>query len=238
MDKEYLEEYNKDKPGYAEVHDTSMTQEKAIERFRKGKLTNDIKPFLRTFVSEYFLKGYSARAITRVMKEKIGRSLDRQTITKYVKQNLQEWAEQNMANITEAKAQQLMKIDKLESTYWEAWDESKEENRENTVETESFPSQAEEGEMKVQKQRDKVRTQKTHGDASLLKGIEWCIEMRCKIMGIGSDKIDITTQGNPLNKNIDLSSLDTETLKKIKEAQKTANTVKRNNTRIKQWSAS
>lgn len=95
------------------------------------------------------------------------------TVSRDLKALQSEWLASALVDFNEAKSQELAKIDRLEREYWQAWERSC-ENAE-TVTKEGGPS----GVDKV-KQTSKGQA----GDPRFLAGVQWCIERRCKILGV------------------------------------------------------
>lgn len=88
------------------------------------------------------------------------------------------WAEQALRDLTEAKAEQLAKIDRLEREYWEAWKASQGEQ------TATSKKLTREGQK--EKAEASTRVAVEPGDPRFLDGVQWCIEQRCKILGINA----------------------------------------------------
>jgi hypothetical protein len=86
------------------------------------------------------------------------------------------WQAASIASLEEAKAKELAKIDHLERHYWRAWRRSC-ENKEVKA-TEKIGG----GERDRTKAATRVEGQS--GNAAFLAGIQWCVEQRCKILGI------------------------------------------------------
>lgn len=86
------------------------------------------------------------------------------------------WTKSALLDMNEAKARELARIDNLEREYWDAWRDSRGERLETNTEQIAGGS----GDRK----KVSVKKVKLEGNADFLAGIQWCIEMRCKIMGI------------------------------------------------------
>lgn len=87
------------------------------------------------------------------------------------------WTKSALLDLNEAKARELARIDNLEREYWDAWRDSRGERIESA--TEQIASDS--GDRK----KVSVKKVKLEGNPDFLKGIQWCIEQRCKILGIG-----------------------------------------------------
>lgn len=97
-----------------------------------------------------------------------------------------EWLTSSLVDFDRAKAKELAAVDKLEREYWRAWQRSCED-----AETERVEGTVEEP-GKV------VRTRKGQaGDPRFLAGVQWCIERRCKILGLDApERMDWTSGGH------------------------------------------
>lgn len=82
------------------------------------------------------------------------------------------WRESSIVDINEAKQRELERIDVLEREYWQAWEASRGEHQRSTA----------------TKTADTARAQITKfdspGDPRFLAGVQWCIDQRCKILGV------------------------------------------------------
>ena len=92
------------------------------------------------------------------------------------------WMKSALIDINEAKARELAKIDTLELEYWAAWKRSQ-QNAE--VETTKMQGTDPAAPGKLEKQK---RVEGQVGDSRYLQGVQWCVEMRCKIIGIEAPK--------------------------------------------------
>ena len=116
--------------------------------------------------------------------------VSRTQITYDLKVLQKRWQQSALIDIDKAKAKELAKADYLEREYWEAWAKSKAKGiRARTV-----------------KQRDgqvfSVATEADNreGDPRFLAGVQWCIERRCRILGIDAPKKQELTgaEGGPV----------------------------------------
>jgi len=121
----------------------------------------------RKKIGELYLRGWLQVDIA----EKLG--VDRSTVSRDLKALHREWLASALADFSEAKAQELAKIDDLEREYWRAWERS----------CEDAETVRKEGTTKI---LDKiVKTAKGQaGDPRFLSGVQWCLERRCKILGL------------------------------------------------------
>jgi hypothetical protein len=83
------------------------------------------------------------------------------------------WREASLIDINEAKQRELARIDLLEREYWQAWERS----QEDMIKTHSARDDREGDRVSVTREpRD--------GNPAFLSGVQWCVEQRCKILGI------------------------------------------------------
>jgi hypothetical protein len=88
------------------------------------------------------------------------------------------WQESALADFHAKKADELAKADELERTYWEAWERSCQARETSTQERTQGAAPADGGRL-----RAGVRKESRDGNPDFLRGVERCIEMRCKILG-------------------------------------------------------
>jgi len=89
------------------------------------------------------------------------------------------WQESAVADFDAKKAAELARMDELERTYWEAWQRSCQAREVTTQEK----IQAGEGQADPGRRKAGVRKEQRDGNPEFLRGVERCIEMRCKITG-------------------------------------------------------
>jgi hypothetical protein len=116
----------------------------------------------------------------------------------------QRWQQSALANLNEKKALELAKVDQLERTYWQAWEDSR-KTRETTTSTTEKTSAAESiAHAKTPPLRLKaaMRKEARDGNPAFLEGVQWCINKRCAILGLDAPKKGILAgeQGQPLIK--------------------------------------
>lgn len=85
------------------------------------------------------------------------------------------WLASSVRDFDTAVAQELAKIDEIESEYWQAWERSK------------MPKEAtltEKVEGKDSRSRARVQREHRDGNPAYLDGVLKCIERRCKLLGL------------------------------------------------------
>jgi hypothetical protein len=106
-------------------------------------------------------------------------NVTRQQVGYDLKVLLRRWQESALADFNAKKAAELAKVDELERTYWEAWQRSCQAREVTTQEK----TQAGEGAADEPRRKVGVRKEERDGNPEFLKGVERCVEMRCKIIG-------------------------------------------------------
>jgi hypothetical protein len=95
----------------------------------------------------------------------------------YDLQELQKaWLQAGLLDLTEAKVKELARIDELERAYWLEWAKTL---ADRTTQTQHKTQRGD-------KELDETVTIITHGggDPRYLEGVRWCIERRCKLLGL------------------------------------------------------
>jgi hypothetical protein len=140
----------------------------------------------RAKVAELYLRG--------VRQTQIAADLDvnQATISRDLAALRDEWLQSALVDLDQFKAKELAKIDELEREAWDAYRRS-EGDFEKTV---SNLVTDEHGERKYN-----VRNFKFHafGDPRYLQQIAWCIDKRCKILGLDAPtRSDFTSDDKPI----------------------------------------
>lgn len=114
--------------------------------------------------------------------------IDQSTVSRDLKALQKDWLNSALRDFDELKAQELAKIDRLEREYWRAWERSCEDTE--TLRQEGKPEEV----AKI------VKTAKGQaGNPQFLQGVQWCIERRCKVLGVeAASKLDVTTGGKAI----------------------------------------
>jgi hypothetical protein len=153
----------------------------------------------KQYITEWYLKGYSCRSIAVYLSEKVGipNYLSYKTISKEVAYIISEWQKERIDDINHQKTIELEKLNKLERTYWMAWEKSIEDYEKKAKKMKGPLGFDKKGEqLKPTEQELHSISMTSFGNPSYLSGIERCIERRCKILGIDApQKHDITSNG-------------------------------------------
>lgn len=123
--------------------------------------------YTRLDIAEMYLKGkYQSEIATEL-------GISQAAISKNLKAIREEWLKSTLINFNEAVAKELAKVDNLERVYWESWERSLKNFKSKTTKT---PTKL--GTQKTTKVEERV------GSVQFLQGVQWCIEKRCKLLGL------------------------------------------------------
>ena len=130
-----------------------------------AELTRD-----RRRITDLYLSGWTQTAIAEEL------SVSQQTISLDLKALQKAWLASSLIAYSAAKAQELARIDRLEREYWAAWEASKEDKETQVTEKTA--------DAKTSRSKAQMRREGQVGNPSFLAGVQWCIERRCKVLGI------------------------------------------------------
>jgi len=100
-----------------------------------------------------------------------------------------EWRQSSLIDINDRKAYELARVDDLEREYWSAWKRSQ-EDAEIRIVVKKGVDVEKEGKTKsrITPIKDTKRTEGQSGNPAFLRGIEWCINKRCELLGLDAPK--------------------------------------------------
>jgi len=137
----------------------------------------------RREVARLYCKGWTQPEIAEQL------DVHQSTISRDLKDLRKDWLASALMDINEAKARELTKIDILELEYWDAWHRSVGENIRETSKAKG-PAQGKPTKMEKTIVKDRLV-----GDPRFLAGVQWCIDKRCKIMGLDAPQlVEVTWQ--------------------------------------------
>ena len=149
----------------------------AAPKRTKGQRERDL-----VLVSQMYLRGETQEAIAVAVSANYdGFELSRQQMGYDIKKLHKRWMRTQLINIDAAKARELARVDSIEREAWDAWERSKEDAE--TVTTKGKGTKDEPAQMEKT-----VQLKGQVGDVSFLRVIQWCIEQRCKILGLDAPK--------------------------------------------------
>jgi hypothetical protein len=91
------------------------------------------------------------------------------------------WLQSAIRDFDQARAEELAKIDAVESEYWQAWERSK---KDKEVAVQEGDGTLDKDTRKPKISKISLRKEGQAGNAVFLQGILTCIERRCKILGL------------------------------------------------------
>lgn len=147
-------------------------------------------------ISDLYLKGTSQVEIGIKLK------LSQATISRAIEKMINEWREISFRKIDEQKAIELAKINRLEMTYWEAWERSLEDVE--TKSTKVTGTDLDQENSTPAKGERSVTEKQSLGDPRYLQGVERCIKMRTELLGTNAPKKFAPTDpdGNALDSQV------------------------------------
>ena len=154
------------------------------------KRTRGQREYDLILVSEMYLRGETQEAIAvAVSAHYEGFDLTRQQMGYDIKKLHGRWIQSQLINIDAAKARELARVDKIEREAWDAWERSKQDAETITTKGRGTKGAAAQMEKTIQ-----LKGQV--GDGSFLRIVQWCVEQRCKILGLDAPtRTDITSDG-------------------------------------------
>ena len=187
---------------------------------RKGRTEDEILRD-RARIAELYLRGRKQWEIGQEL------GLSQQMVSYELGIIRKQWMESAVRDFDEAKGRELDRIDHLEREAWDAWERSK-RFRVTTVngmeEKQAGPvgDGAEAGSRTETKLREETRKTDQVGDPRFLEKVAWCIDQRCKILGLHAAlrlKHSGDEDGPPIRvvDELDWSKASTEDLKYMKE---------------------
>jgi hypothetical protein len=102
--------------------------------------------------------------------------VDRGTISRDLKAIRDQWQGAALADWTQAKNRELDRVDLLERTYWESWERSMAPAESSTQEKLNGTG--------GERMKAAIRREGRDGNPAFLAGVQWCIERRCKLLGL------------------------------------------------------
>lgn len=134
-------------------------------------------------VASLYLQGWYQTEIAAELK------ITQQQVSYDLKVIRERWKKATIENYNEYIFRELERIDLLEREYWTAWQNSKEERMK--ARQEMGDKKGPDGRPLVTKAS--MEREQRDGNPSFLAGIERCIEMRCKLLGLNApEKREIT----------------------------------------------
>jgi predicted transcriptional regulator len=131
----------------------------------------------RKTVADMYLRGKTQHEIGRHV------GVSQAQISRDLAAVREEWRQSAIASLDEAKARELAKVDALEATAWEAWERSCRDAE--TLHAETTKGRATKDGAPLPDLSRQAKTVKGQaGDPRFLERVAWCVERRCKILGL------------------------------------------------------
>jgi DNA-binding transcriptional ArsR family regulator len=112
--------------------------------------------------------------------------LSQSTVSRALKSLQQDWRSSALIDINEAKARELAKIDALEMEYWTAWKRSQEDAESEITKMQGTPPKQGDANPAPAKLETQKKREGQSGNPAFLRGVEWCINKRCEIIGVNA----------------------------------------------------
>ena len=152
-----------------------MTEKKHFRRPRRSasQLARD-----RHRIAKMYLEGH----IQADIAQEVG--VSQSTVSNDLKALQKLWMKSALVDIDKVRAKELAKVDRLEWEYWTAWHRSC-EDAETFTEKDKI-----EGKETIHQRKGQA------GDPRFLEGVQWCIDRRCKILGVDApEKLSMDVDG-------------------------------------------
>lgn len=147
-------------------------------RTKKTSRTNDQKRKHRIIIAAMYLEGRVQGDIAEVI------GISRSQVAEDMGVIRKEWLKSTLIDFNEAKAKELVKLDKLEEEAWKAWKESKKVKETKLLD---FTGKKDaDGKPQVSKMNLKKEDQT--GNPQYLAMVKDCIKRRCDILGFDAPK--------------------------------------------------
>lgn len=163
---------------------------------------------------EYYLRGWSFRQ----MAKELGCGLT--TIQRDIAAIREEWRASRVDAYGQEQLHELARIDAIEREAWAQWEASKKEEVTSRAETEVKIEQGPNGQVVRKPGAERVvrTTRIRNADPRYMETIRWCVEQRCKLLGLlAPQKVTPTNpEGTgPAKIQLDLSTLSIEELEAL-----------------------
>ncbi len=174
----------------------------------------------RNIITQLYLKGYSFRKIAELCESETGRSISHVTVRSDVKAILENFREERNELIEYNLTIELERINILELEYWQGWEKSKSDRKKKSVKSKvkeltNFPKADKKNAPNrvVTPLEETIEYNDTEmvnmGDPRYLSGVQWCIEIRCKLLGIEAPKkVDVTSGGKSIINNVKIEIIE------------------------------
>ena len=128
----------------------------------------------KKIIASMYLQGYK--------QSEIAAHIDRNqsTVSRDLRGIQAIWERSSLVDFDTLKRIELDRIDAIEITYWQAWRDSGGEIVSTTVERVA----SDQGKEGTKRAKEVIKTEDSVGDFAALRGVQWCINKRCEILGL------------------------------------------------------
>lgn len=138
----------------------------------KVQRENDLR-----FTASLYLRGKSQQDIANELSNSRPYTISQQQISVDLKAIYARWRQSSLVDFDEKKNKEIAKVDELERTYWQAWEDSRTEKQ--ITSTKRTTGETVKDEASIRKER-------SVGNPAFLAGVQWCISKRCEILGLNA----------------------------------------------------
>lgn len=151
----------------------------------------------RVWIAQMYIRGMSQGEIARQLGERMGRKVTSSAIGKEIKLIQEAWLSTYIKDFDELRSKELAHVDELERAYWEEYLASKKDIEEHERDEETWERPVVvNGVLErqiTQRSREIKRVKGKDANAVFLQGVQWCIEQRCRILGLlAPTRLDIS----------------------------------------------
>ena len=150
------------------------TQEKKLNLHHESRVKKLKREFALTRASELYLKGWMQADIAKDL------GISAKTVSKLLGEVKKRWLVNQIQNIEARKVMELERIDRIEREYWDAWEHSK--KGQNKVISTKLKRTTMRGDSTEETEGQEFLD--TPGDPRFLEGIQKCIALRSRILGL------------------------------------------------------
>lgn len=166
-------------------------KESPIKRSRKAEEIMADK----NFIVPLFLRGFTAYDILKELQPLRPYIVTSVMVYNDIRSIVTAWHKERMHLIDKHLAMELAKIDALEKVYFEAWEQSTGAKKRTTLRKTGKAKRAlDQGappvpdSIETDKMYSETQTTESVGDPRWLQGVQWCIDKRIALLGLGKSK--------------------------------------------------
>lgn len=166
-----------------------MTEKKPRAARTRRNVTTDAVALeaRRTRAIDLYLRAMTQHEIA----EELG--VSQKTVSRDIERAREEWRDARKLSIDEWKERELRRIDAIERAAWAGWERSlstkRVQHQESRLGARTAPAKGQAvGDPPVTGGSIKVRQEEQAGNPAFLERVGWCVDQRCKILGLIAPK--------------------------------------------------